>query len=323
MDPLTHTLTGVLLSRAGLNRVTPHATWIVVLAANSPDIDVATAAGGALTYLNYHRHLTHAIVLLPVIAALPLLLVRWVLRRRFPWRRAYLASLIGAATHPLLDLTNVYGIRLGLPFYAEWYRLDITHVVDAWISCVLLLAVTGPMLSRLVSQEIGARPSPGRVAAYCGLAFLALYNGGRAVLHARAIATLESRVYQGGAPSRVAAFPDPFNPLRWRGLVETEDLFSLHDLNLTREFDPKQARVFYKPPPSPSLERARASPAIRDFLRFSQFPLWAETPVSTPVDGVRVTVTDLRFGTPPRGGFTATAILNRQGAVIFSGFKFD
>ena len=61
MDPLTHTATGLLLSRAGLNRWTPLATPILILAANAPDIDVVTAAGGSLNYLHYHRHLTHSL----------------------------------------------------------------------------------------------------------------------------------------------------------------------------------------------------------------------------------------------------------------------
>ena len=75
MDPLTHTATGLFLSRAGLNRLTPMAAPIVMLAANSPDIDIVTLAGGPLTYLHYHRHLTHALAAMPVMALLPVVLV--------------------------------------------------------------------------------------------------------------------------------------------------------------------------------------------------------------------------------------------------------
>jgi hypothetical protein len=42
---------GLALSRAGLNRLTPQATAILLLAANAPDIDVVSAAGGSLAYL--------------------------------------------------------------------------------------------------------------------------------------------------------------------------------------------------------------------------------------------------------------------------------
>ena len=44
MDQLTHTAVGLFLGRAGLNRWTPHATPILIMAANAPDIDIVAAA---------------------------------------------------------------------------------------------------------------------------------------------------------------------------------------------------------------------------------------------------------------------------------------
>ena len=52
MDNLTHTAVGLFLNRAGLGRDVPHAGWILLLAANIPDIDIVSAAGGALSYLD-------------------------------------------------------------------------------------------------------------------------------------------------------------------------------------------------------------------------------------------------------------------------------
>src|SRR5437762_13660431 len=124
MDQLTHTATGLFLSRAGLDRLTPYAAPILMLAANAPDIDIVAASAGALTYLNYHRHLTHAIALLPLIALLPVLVVRLFARRPLRWAGACLISAIGVASHLALDSTNVYGVRLLLPFSARWFHLD-------------------------------------------------------------------------------------------------------------------------------------------------------------------------------------------------------
>src|SRR6202790_2400522 len=109
MDPLTHTATGLFLSRIGLKRWSPLATPILMLAANAPDIDIVTASGGSLNYLHYHRHLTHSLVALPLMALLPVLLVRLVARRPVRWLGAWLASAIAVAVHLLLDLTNIYG----------------------------------------------------------------------------------------------------------------------------------------------------------------------------------------------------------------------
>src|SRR5437588_5837978 len=99
MDQLTHSATGLFLSRAGLHRVTPYAGVILMLAANAPDIDIVSAVGGPLTYLHYHRYLTHSLALLPLIALLPVLAVRLFARQPLRWPGAYLISAAGVASH--------------------------------------------------------------------------------------------------------------------------------------------------------------------------------------------------------------------------------
>ena len=79
MENLTHTLVGVLLARAGLDRWTPRATALCVVAANLPDIDIVTA-GSSINYLTYHRHITHSLPAVPVMAALTVLIVEGVHR---------------------------------------------------------------------------------------------------------------------------------------------------------------------------------------------------------------------------------------------------
>ena len=104
------------------------------------------------------------------------------------------------------------------------------------------------------------------------------YNCGRGVLHARAVASLESRMYEGAVPLRVAAMPDPVNPLKWRGIVETPGAYVIQDLNLAT--DPGNARgtIFHKPDPEPAIDAARRTATFQAFLRFSQYPLWRVTP---------------------------------------------
>ena len=324
MDQLTHTATGLFLSRAGLDRLTPYAGPILMLAANAPDMDVVAGFGGALNYLNYHRHLTHAVAMLPLMALLPVLAVRLVARRPLRWAGAYLISAIGVASHLALDSTNIYGVRLLLPFSARWFHLDITSVIDVWIWAVILLALAAPLISRLVSSEIGAgtRGPAARRFAIAALAFLLLYNCGHAVLHARALAMLDARVYQGSPPARVGAFPDPLNPWRFHGLVETRDFFSLHELDLRADFDPNAGRIFYKPETSPAIDAAARTATFRDFLRFSRYPFWRVQPAAEPEGGFLVEAMDLRFGSPQSPGFLATAVLTSRLEVVRTSFTF-
>ncbi len=307
MDNLTHTLTGVMLSRAGLNRMVPRATLLLALAANAPDLDVVSWLGGPLAYLRYHRWWTHAWVLAPMLAILPAVLV-WLMERRRPvFFRLWLVSLAGVASHLLLDWTNVYGIRMLLPFSSDWLRLDIVNVVDLWIWAILLLGIAAPFLSRLVSSEIGARTSPGRGWAWFVLVLFAGFEYGRFLAHQRAVAALDSRVYAGAPPLRVAAFPGPANPFQWRGLVETDSSFLLFDVNLLSDFDPTRGVSFYKAEPGPAVAAAQDTEPFRVFLNFSPFTLWRTTTGGGQEELTLVRAFDLRFGDPAEPGFVASA----------------
>lgn len=326
MDQLTHTATGLFLSRVGLKRWTPLATPILLLAANAPDADIVTAAGGSLNYLHFHRHLTHSLIAMPVMALLPVLLVRLAARKPVNWLGAWAAAMIGVASHLLLDLTNVYGVRLLLPFSPRWLRLDLTNVFDIWIWSALFLSVAAPFLARLVGSEIGAgRSKPahhGRAAAWFALFFLLAYNCGRAALHARATAIAESRIYQEEPALRVVAVPNAGNPWRWRAVIETRDFYAVQEIHLGEEFDPTRAAIFHKPDPDPALDAARRDYTIDQFLQFSQYPLWTVSPAPEPAGAKIVEVVDMRFGTPLAPGFMARALIDSRQQVIDTFFQF-
>jgi inner membrane protein len=326
MDNLTHTAIGLFLSRAGLGRWSPRATPIVILAANAPDIDIVSAAGGGLNYLHYHRHITHSLLGMPILAITVVLLVNLIGRKPVHWLGAFCAALIGVASHLALDWTNLYGIRLLLPFSSQWYRLDLTGVIDLWIWGALLLGVLGPFLGRLVGSEISSgtvkTPHHGRGFAWCALLFVLLYDCGRGVLHARAVAALGSRLYQDSPPLGVAALPDAANPWRWYGLVETSGAYTLEVIDLIGTALPGRNQIFQKPEASPALDAAAGTSVFREFLRFSQFPLWRVSPVPSPENGRLVEVFDLRFGTPIAPGFMVSAVLDSGLHVVRTGFQF-
>jgi len=326
MDPLTHALTGIALGRAGLNRWSPQGTVVVALAAAAPDLDVLASFWGSTTYLHYHRHLTHALPAMPVIALLPTLLVALLSRKGFPWKQAYLLSLVGVASHIVIDWLNSYGVRPFLPFSECWYSLDVFSLSDLWLWAVLLVAALAPLVARLVSSEIGARSGSGRGLAVFALLFFVGLGVWRYLLHERAVAVLDARLYQGVAPERVAAFPSRGSPWRWRGLVETPALYALYDLDLRKEFDPAEGRLFFRPEPGPAEARAwEAARRTRDFdifLRFARYPFRRFSPLVEPEQGLRVEVMDLRFGDPAAEAFAARAEVGADGRVRRSGFTF-
>jgi len=317
MDNLTHSLTGLMLSRAGLNRFYPRATLVLVLAANVPDIDILAIVRGPLYYFEQHRGVTHSIAAAPVMALLPVLVGCAVARSMRGWTVAWLLSLIGVASHLLLDWTNAYGVRLLFPFSSQWFHLDLINLFDLIVWAVLLLAWVGPMIGKLVSGEIGAQPGSGRGLAIFALSFFMVYDFGRFLSHQRAIEILNSRVYQGGPSIRTAAFPAAgVSPLVWTGYVERPDFVMHFAVNVLKEFDSTDGLIIYKAPPSPALEAARQAAPVKVFLQFALYPLWSVTPLDNPAGAHEVEVRDWRFP------FGAQALVNSANRVISSSFHY-
>ncbi|HEY6393002.1 MAG TPA: metal-dependent hydrolase [Bryobacteraceae bacterium] len=317
MDNITHTLTGLALSRAGLNRWYSHSAWVLVLAANAPDVDIAWAFRGSLPYFENHRGITHAIVMAPVMALIVVLLVCAITRSMRGWKAAYGLAIIGVASHLLFDWTNSYGVRFLLPFSSEWFRLDVNNIIDLWIWGVLLIATVGPLLGRLVSSEIGAKPGSGRGLAIFALSFLLLYDFGRHLVHQRALDILNSRVYQGGAPLRAAAFPTSVaNPFKWTGWIDRPAFAMRFSMDLLGDFDPGAGTIFFKPESGLAMDAARQTHPVQVFLNFAQFPLWRIIPVADPEGAHRVEVRDWRFS------FAAGAIVDASDRVVSSYFHF-
>jgi inner membrane protein len=142
MDNLTHSLVGLAAAKAGLERVSPGATALCVIAANAPDADILTLMGGKWTYLHHHRGITHSIVgtlllalLIPALFYVGDLIVARVRQRapRVKFGGLLVASLVVSATHPLMDWTNNYGLRPLLPWSGQWFYGDLVFIVDPWI----------------------------------------------------------------------------------------------------------------------------------------------------------------------------------------------
>jgi inner membrane protein len=323
MDNLTHSLTGLALARAGLNRFCPRATLLLILSANAPDADIVSLARGQLEHLEIHRGYTHSFIALPVMAALAVALVAALYRQKLPWLRAWLLCSIGVSSHLLLDWTNAYGVRLLLPFSSRWFHSDLNSLFDIYILAALLLAAVWPMFSRIVNREIGVQAPTGRGIALFALAFFVLFDCGRAALHAQAVAQLEARFYEGQPPLQTAALPNPYTLAEWRGVVETPDTFRLLAVHPLGDANPEPGAIFFKPPLTPALRSAARTEAFRFFLYFSRFPVWAvESTGSVQGPATRIDLVDLRFGVPGAGSLHCIALENSANQILSSWFTY-
>lgn len=305
MDPITHTMTGAVLARAGLDRrgTLPLATTTLMLAANAPDIDIFALFLGSYAGLAFRRGWTHgpiALVLLPLaITALVLASDRWVRRRggrgasRTPIdaRATLLIAVVGVLSHPALDWLNTYGIRLLMPFSGKWFYGDAVFIIDPWLWLLLGAALIPWRRTRRRVQIVGAAAAM-YVTAMIGASMIAEPMARRAA-QAAGITGIEEVMYQ----------PAPAQPHRGSLIVATRDTYTFGTF---RWLAPAGDRVTFLRDSLPrgdwttsEVREAMADPRVRDYLVWSRFPF---VRVERTLDGTTVFFGDARFKDIPVGG---------------------
>jgi inner membrane protein len=313
MDPVSHGLASFALTRAVFPRVSRLTLIGAVVAGTIADIDGLSARFGPAAYLAWHRAILHSVVAAVGFALIISIAVVSITRGRptkNSSRNIFLATLCAAILHLAMDICQSDGVQLLWPVRRQRYATDWLAWVDLWIFGVLLLGVLLPKLFGLVTEEIGAKTKGprGRWGAAIALGVVVLYVGTRGVLHGNAIAMLESRMYRGESPRRVAAFAESDSPLHWHGVVETER--ALHDLELElgsgASLNPDAAQVSYKPEPSPALEAARNTDAAKEFLKIARFP---KASVEKTITGFRVEIRAFPYLRDARSGWGVLALI--------------
>jgi membrane-bound metal-dependent hydrolase YbcI (DUF457 family) len=288
------------------------------------DIDMLSKFAGPSAFLTFYRTCFHSLLaalLFSLLITLPFLLRKCEPKDEQPSPLPiFLAVFAASILHLLLDLCQSTGVELLWPFSSRRFALDWLPNVDFWILGILLAGILLPALSRLVTEEIGAKAKGprGKVGASLALACILLYIVLRFVLHGNALAALESRTYHGESPRKAAAFPESSSPFRWQGIVETAS--ALHDVEIEvgpgASFDPDSAITSYKPESSPALDAARDTPAARRFLQVARFP--KATVEKTP-DGFHITLRAFPYNRDASSGWRVNAIIDTDpGSKILS-----
>jgi inner membrane protein len=220
------------------------------------------------------------------------------------WGLLYLFACIAGLSHILLDYTNNYGVRPFFPFNARWYAWDIVFIIEPVMLVLLAGGLVLPHLFGLINAEIGARQRGprGRGFAIASLIGIVILWGVRDFEHRRAVKTLDSFTYQGQTATHVSAFPQPVNPFRWHGVVETPAFYqSMMVDSLSPEVDPQdRARTYYKTDETPVTQAARATYLGRVYLDWARYPTLEVQRREQP-GGYDVTFRDVRFLNPNRG----------------------
>jgi membrane-bound metal-dependent hydrolase YbcI (DUF457 family) len=307
VEPVTHALTSLLLSRAGQKHLPRFGTAMLIVSGVAADLDYLSYFGGASAFLRFHRALLHSLLGSAVLACIVASLFYLFDRNRrqkasasAPSPLRFLAALavcaVGICAHVLIDLASGIGVRLLWPSRHGWTAWDLITNLDPWILVILVLGIFLPELFRLVSEEIGDRKKGprGQGAAVIALLFLLLYLGARADLHSRTIDLLNSREYHGTPPLTVGAFPTSLSPFNWRGVTSTDNTIQEAEISLgaDSQFDPDRTITHYKPGASAALDAAQNAETTKRFLEYARFPLAS---LESSDSGYRFSLRDRRF----------------------------
>jgi inner membrane protein len=143
MDTITQGILGAAASQSLLSRRLPRgAGFIGAVGGMAPDLDIFIRSTNdpTVSWL-FHRHFTHSLIFIPIgglIAALPFLFLS---RYKDHRKEVILASIIGYATHGLLDAFTSYGTQLLWPFSDYRVAWDWIGIVDPIYSLILLIGV--------------------------------------------------------------------------------------------------------------------------------------------------------------------------------------
>ncbi|MBI4481956.1 MAG: metal-dependent hydrolase [Acidobacteria bacterium] len=314
----THTLVGLALSRSGLGRGVPRAGWIVVVAANFPDIDILIGRGDGARYLDYHRGFTHSLLGV-LLGSFALSLALWAVpayrracaRTGTRFHTLSVTVWLVMLTHPLLDFTNAYGLRPFIPFSYRWYAWNTVSVVNLHLDLALLFFL---LLGLVRKSSRWPRAALVWVLAY----WTALH-----VMHQRAEGVLARSTVSGQRPQDWAAFPPllQLDPGRWEGVFETQE--KIYGIRVSShqeagELEPRWR--FHKGLDHAAVPASRRAYTVRVFLDFARFPvpLVEESP-----DGYVVTWIDLRGYQPEVGrAFSAQVQFSKDLRIVAQDFRF-
>ncbi|HEV3219957.1 MAG TPA: metal-dependent hydrolase [Candidatus Acidoferrales bacterium] len=156
MDTITHAFAGALLGKGFFSRRGPKpeteylpqarvAIFTATIASAFPDIDVIfdLFSHDNMAMLKFHRYVTHSLLMMPLWAVLIAWLM-WLLSRRVgaappSFAVLWLVSVIGIASHILLDLVTSFGTMIWSPASRARPAWDIIFIIDFTMTALVLV----------------------------------------------------------------------------------------------------------------------------------------------------------------------------------------
>lgn len=232
MDTLTHALSAMLAARASQSAVTKPGqlsltarSWAGFFAGAFPDSDFIVMLFGTSTYLNYHRGVTHSLILMPLWAGLLAWLFSLFSRGRYTWRAFYGVCLLSLGVHIFGDVITNYGTMVFAPFSDYKLSFSTTFIIDWYFTGIIVLGLIASFISKQYKRHF----------ALAGFSLLMCYvlaqAGWQRMAREAAYASIPHKILD---QATLAVLPQPVSPFNWKIVVATPDRYFVRYLNLYR-----------------------------------------------------------------------------------------
>ncbi len=216
MDPLSQGTVGAAFAQSVANKNNIFKIgFIGFLAGLTPDLDVLIQSStDPILSLEYHRQFTHSLIFIPFGSLIVALLIFPLVKSSMSLKTVYFSSLLGYATHGLLDACTSYGTQLFWPFSNERVSWNNISIVDPLFTIpVLILLVIAIRTKKKIFSFFGI----GWIIFYLFLGF---------VQYERALsAAIELANMRGHNADRLTLKPSFGNLILWKSIYQHKETF--------------------------------------------------------------------------------------------------
>ena len=225
MDPLSQGTVGAALAQSSASKKNIFKISVIgFLAGLAPDLDVLIQSStDPILSLEYHRQFSHSLFFIPFGALIVALLIFPLVKKSMNLKTVYIASLLGYATHGLLDACTSYGTLLFWPFSNERVTWNNISIIDPLFTIpALILAVTAIKTKK-------------RIFSFFSIGWIIFYLSLGLVQYERALSAAndlaESR---GHNPERLTLKPSFGNLILWKSIYQHEQTFYVDAIRAVR-----------------------------------------------------------------------------------------
>ena len=216
MDPLSQGTVGAAFAQSVANKNNIFKIgFIGFLAGLTPDLDVLIQSStDPILSLEYHRQFTHSLFFIPFGSLIVALLIFPLVKRSMSLKTVYFASLLGYATHGLLDACTSYGTQLFWPFSNERVSWNNISIVDPLFTIPVLILV------------VIAIRTKNKIFSFFGIGWIIFYLSLGFVQYERALsAAIELANMRGHNAERLTLKPSFGNLILWKSIYQHKDTF--------------------------------------------------------------------------------------------------